>query len=93
MDRNWMSANRLSAKYSEGVDHFLDLCQKNAKNPKLILCPCLKCVNMERMDISRIKEHLFRNGIDPSYKVWVYHGEKNRVSGEVTSKSNNVKGI
>ncbi|KAM6554069.1 hypothetical protein CsatB_014831 [Cannabis sativa] len=93
MDRNWMSANRLSAEYSEGVDHFLDFCQKNAKNTKLVLCPCLKCGNMERVDIASIKEHLFRNGIDKSYKVWVYHGEKNRVPGEGTSKSNKVKGV
>ncbi|KAF4394965.1 hypothetical protein F8388_017693 [Cannabis sativa] len=78
-----MSENRLSAEYSEGVDHFLDFCQKYAKNLKLVLCPCLKCGNIERMDITRIKEHLFRNEM-----------EKNRVPGEQgTSKSNKVKGF
>ncbi|KAF4388830.1 hypothetical protein F8388_019009 [Cannabis sativa] len=87
MDRSLMSANRLSVEYSEGVDHFLDFCQKYAKNPKLVLCPFLKCCNI---DITRINEHIFRNDIDKSYKVWVHHGEKNRVSGEEMSKSNNT---
>ncbi|KAF4392694.1 hypothetical protein G4B88_029433 [Cannabis sativa] len=67
MDRNWMSANRLSVEYSKGVDHFLNFCQKYAKNSKLVLCPCLKCDNI--MDITRINKHLFRNRIDKSYKV------------------------
>ncbi|XP_060972473.1 uncharacterized protein LOC133038366 [Cannabis sativa] len=93
MDRNWMSANRLSAEYKEGVDFFLDFCHKHAKNPKLILCPCLKCGNMERMNTSKIKEHLFRNGIDKSYKVWCYHGENIRFHGEETSKSKKVKNV
>ncbi|KAF4374685.1 hypothetical protein F8388_020206 [Cannabis sativa] len=68
MDRNLMSVNRLSEEYSERVDHFLDFCEKYAKILKLVLCPCLKCGNMERVDINRIKEHLFRNEIDKSYK-------------------------
>ncbi|XP_060963548.1 uncharacterized protein LOC133033034 [Cannabis sativa] len=94
MDRNWMNANRLLAEYKQGVDHFLDFCQKYAKNPKLVLCPCLECGNLDRMNITEIKEHLLRNGIDKSYKVWVYHGEKKiRVPGEGTSKSKKVKGV
>ncbi|KAF4398212.1 hypothetical protein G4B88_009828 [Cannabis sativa] len=77
MDRSLMSANRLSAEYSEGVDHFLDFCQKYAKNPKLVLCPFLKCCNM---DITRIKEHLFRNDIDKSYKK-DFNYEKGLITG------------
>ncbi|KAF4352654.1 hypothetical protein G4B88_012557 [Cannabis sativa] len=68
MDRDWMSANRLTVKYREGVDFFLEFSAKNADNPDLVHCPCLKCGNMERMKIAQIREHLFKNGIDRSYK-------------------------
>ncbi|KAF4350423.1 hypothetical protein G4B88_017064 [Cannabis sativa] len=43
MDRDWMSANRLTVKYREGVDFFLEFSAKNADNPDLVHCPCLKC--------------------------------------------------
>ncbi|KAF4394226.1 hypothetical protein F8388_005860 [Cannabis sativa] len=62
MDRDWMSANRLTVKYREGVDFFLEFSAKNADNPDLVHCPCLKCGNMERMKIAQIREHLFKNG-------------------------------
>ncbi|KAF4388110.1 hypothetical protein F8388_014793 [Cannabis sativa] len=51
MDRDWMSANRLTVRYREGVDFFLEFSAKNADNPDLVHCPCLKCGNMERMKI------------------------------------------
>ncbi|KAF4363165.1 hypothetical protein G4B88_007322 [Cannabis sativa] len=69
MYRDWMSANRLTVKYREGVDFFLDFSAKNADNPDLVHCPCLKCGNMERMEIDQIREHLFKNGINMSYKL------------------------
>ncbi|KAF4370827.1 hypothetical protein F8388_011810 [Cannabis sativa] len=69
MDRDWMSANKLTVKYREGVDFFLEFSAKNADNPDLVHCPCLKCGNMERMKIAQIREHLFKNGIDRSYKM------------------------
>ncbi|KAF4402343.1 hypothetical protein G4B88_003264 [Cannabis sativa] len=61
MDRDWMSANKLTVKYREGVDFFLEFSAKNADNPDLVHCPCLKCGNMERMKIAQIREHLFKN--------------------------------
>ncbi|KAF4358384.1 hypothetical protein G4B88_008544, partial [Cannabis sativa] len=90
MDRDWMSANRLTVKYREGVDFFLEFSAKNADNPDLVHCPCLKCGNMERMKIFQIREHLFKNGIDRSYKVWYHHGKKIRRSGEGTSRKDKI---
>ncbi|KAF4373040.1 hypothetical protein G4B88_008833 [Cannabis sativa] len=40
--------NRLTLKYREGVDFFLEFSAKNADNPDLVHCPCLKCGNMEQ---------------------------------------------
>ncbi|KAF4392234.1 hypothetical protein F8388_012690 [Cannabis sativa] len=62
-----MSADRLSMKYREGVDLFLEFAEKKASNPNFVHCPCMKCGDMERMKIFKIKEHLFRNSIDKSY--------------------------
>ncbi|KAF4348109.1 hypothetical protein G4B88_010776 [Cannabis sativa] len=67
IDRDWMSADRLSMKYREGVDLFLEFAEKKASNPNFVHCPCMKCGDMERMKIFKIKEHLFRNSIDKSY--------------------------
>ncbi|KAM6545767.1 hypothetical protein CsatB_026503 [Cannabis sativa] len=91
MDRDWMSADRLSMKYREGVDLFLEFAEKKASNPNFVHCPCMKCGNMERIKIFKIKEHLFRNGIDKSYKIWYHHGEKIRTSDEGPSKSRKEK--
>ncbi|KAF4391700.1 hypothetical protein G4B88_005586 [Cannabis sativa] len=39
MDRDWMSADRLSIKYREGVDLFLEFAEKKASNPNFVHCP------------------------------------------------------
>ena len=88
LDRNWMSANRLSVEYKDGVDGFLEFCRKNATDPNNICCPCIKCGNVQRIKIVEIKDHLFRYGIDKSYKIWFLHGEKKTLSTE--SKSTNI---
>ncbi|KAF4404462.1 hypothetical protein G4B88_005848 [Cannabis sativa] len=91
MDRDWMSANRLTVKYREGVDFFLEFSAKNADNPDLVHCPCLKCGNMERIKIDQIREHLFKNGIDRSYKVvpfsYLFNYTKLLVDKSYTSSS------
>ncbi|XP_062089101.1 uncharacterized protein LOC133795662 [Humulus lupulus] len=76
MDKKWMSANRLSEEYKNGVDFFLRFCLENGGDPKFTCCPCLKCFNVTKLSFNKIKEHLFFNGIDRSYKIWYSHGEK-----------------
>ena len=74
LDRNWMSANKLSVEYKDGVDGFLEFCRKNTIDPSNICFPCIKCGNVQRIKIVEIKDHLFRYGIDKSYKIWFLHG-------------------
>ncbi|XP_062118464.1 uncharacterized protein LOC133832096 [Humulus lupulus] len=71
-----MSANRLSEEYKNGVDFFLRFCLENGGDPNFTCCPCLKCFNVTKLSFNKIKEHLFFNGIDRSYKIWYSHGEK-----------------
>ena len=83
-----MSADRLSMKYRNGVEFFLEFCARNTQSPNSIPCPCVKCGNVVRMPIFKIKDQLFRNGIDKSYKVWFLHGERMKVTDEGPSKNN-----
>ncbi|XP_062100095.1 uncharacterized protein LOC133805968 [Humulus lupulus] len=76
MDQKWMSANRLSEEYKNGVDFFLRFCLENGGDPNFTCCPCLKCFKVTKLSFNKIKEHLFFNGIDRSYKIWYSHGEK-----------------
>ena len=66
MKKEWISVDRLSAEYRNGVYEFLQFSLDYAKNPNAISCPCLHCENLFKLSISKIKEHLFFNGIDQS---------------------------
>ncbi|CAH1453971.1 unnamed protein product [Lactuca virosa] len=76
MDKSWISSNRLSNAYDEGVNAFLEFAQSN--NPKLdvIPCPCVNCINLCHHSIGNVCYHLFAHGFDENYKIWSFHGEK-----------------
>jgi hypothetical protein len=70
-----MSTNRLSAEYRNGVEFFIRFCMENMVDPNDTFCPCVKCGNVKKLNLSKVKEHLFFNGIDKSYNIWYSHGE------------------
>ncbi|XP_062081224.1 uncharacterized protein LOC133786027 [Humulus lupulus] len=80
MDKEWMSADRMSVEYIKGANEFLKFSLDHAKDPKYICCPCSKCGNMKKMTATIIKEHLYFHGIDKSYKLWYWHGEELHVT-------------
>ncbi|XP_062029071.1 uncharacterized protein LOC133745094 [Rosa rugosa] len=75
MDKSWMHADRRSKKFEVGVAEFLKFAESNANNKNKISCPCLKCSNTEGFSVGVIKDHIFWNGINESYKHWRWHGE------------------
>ncbi|XP_074573987.1 uncharacterized protein LOC141830448 [Curcuma longa] len=76
MDKEWMHLpSRLVPKYEEGVQKFLAQARNYAKTRETILCPCKRCQNKKYMKFDQVYEHLIMKGIDPSYTVWVFHGE------------------
>ncbi|KAL5575707.1 hypothetical protein UlMin_017406 [Ulmus minor] len=75
MDKSWMSAHRLSSKYEEGVESFINFAILNSTKLNLIRCPCIKCGNLKFLDPKTIKDHLFVNGVLKSYTIWFWHGE------------------
>ncbi|KAL5550191.1 hypothetical protein UlMin_000367 [Ulmus minor] len=75
MDKSWMSAHRLSSKYEEGVEYFINFAILNSTKLNLIRYPCIKCGNLKFLDPKTIKDHLFVNGVLESYTTWFWHGE------------------
>ena len=71
-----MSKSRLSKEFELGVDNFIKFGFFNTNNTS-IRCLCLKCGNCQRHKGNDIKDHLYFNGIDESYKIWFWHGEEN----------------
>lgn len=80
MDRSWLVADRRSSEYKFGVEDFLEFALRNARDPKQINCPCMLCGNDDSYSVRVVKDHLFVNGIDPSYVIWSEHGEATLVS-------------
>ncbi|CAL8134518.1 unnamed protein product [Prunus armeniaca] len=75
MDKSWMHADRRSKAYEFGVEGFLNFAVENLGNTTHIRCPCVKCGNIRLFGVGIIKDHLYFNGIDQSYKIWTWHRE------------------
>ena len=80
-NRDWMSKDRRSVEYDEGVENFINFTLTHSTNHTSIKCPCLRCGNLLCQTPQVIREHLFFNGIDLSYRIWYWHGEKGPSGG------------
>jgi hypothetical protein len=79
MSRDWMSASRVSREYADGVENFIRFALDHNGNRQTLFCPCVDCANVEKLRVSEVKDHLFRNGIDVNYTRWIWHGEEDHV--------------
>ncbi|KAI5343870.1 hypothetical protein L3X38_011746 [Prunus dulcis] len=75
MDKSWMHSDRRSMAYEFGVEAFLNFAVENLLTTTHIRCPCVKCVNLKLFGVGIIRDHVYFNGIDQSYKNWTFHGE------------------
>ncbi|KAI5352122.1 hypothetical protein L3X38_005013 [Prunus dulcis] len=75
MDKSWMHSDRRSKAYEFGVEAFLNFAVENLLTTTHIRCPCVKCVNLKVFGVGIIRDHVYFNGIDQSYKNWTFHGE------------------
>ncbi|CAL8994488.1 unnamed protein product, partial [Prunus brigantina] len=75
MDKSWMHSDRRSKAYEFGVEAFLNFAVENLLTTTHIRCPCVKCVNLKLFGVGIIRDHLYFNGVDQSYKNWTFHGE------------------
>ncbi|XP_031741715.1 uncharacterized protein LOC116403911 [Cucumis sativus] len=74
MDKSWMHKSRLSKDYELGVENFIKFGFSNTTS-SYIRYPCLKCGIVKNI-VERVRDHLYVNGIDESYKIWFWHGEE-----------------
>ncbi|KAJ4718934.1 Transposon protein, putative, CACTA, En/Spm sub-class [Melia azedarach] len=77
MNKSWISCDRRSMEYDDGVTKFIEFAVKLSENSALLRCPCSKCRNLSFLSPNDVKYHLFRYGFDKTYKIWIWHGEKN----------------
>ena len=80
MGKEYILVDKLLTKYRNEVNEFLQFSLGHATNRNAFSCPCLHCENLHKLSIGKIKENLFFNGIDRSYKVWFWHSEKFPIS-------------
>ncbi|XP_039120528.1 uncharacterized protein LOC120256938 [Dioscorea cayenensis subsp. rotundata] len=88
MDKSWMYKSRLSQEYEHGVEEFLKFAFDNASQDGMIVCPCIKCVNIHWRTREAVLEHLICDGILQGYTCWFFHGE--RVPSHTTNISTTV---
>ena len=77
MDKSWISWDPNSSQYQKKVKDFIINSKKFARNPDRVICPCLICRNRSQQNDETILFHLTKYGFDPTYKVWVAHGDPN----------------
>ncbi|KAI5343396.1 hypothetical protein L3X38_011272 [Prunus dulcis] len=88
MDKSWMHADRRSKAYEFGVEAFLNFAVENLLTTTHIRCPCVKCVNLKLFGVGIIRDHVYFNVVDQSYKNWTFHGEPREAT---TNASRNVE--
>jgi hypothetical protein len=75
MDKSWITVDRRSTQFSQGVEEFLSFSVRNAVDCNAIRCPCTKCGNMELHSVKTIRGHIYWHGFDTNYHRWIWHGE------------------
>ncbi|XP_074327703.1 uncharacterized protein LOC141665615 [Apium graveolens] len=86
MDRSWLKADRRTKQFKKGVEDLLLCAFENGFSENKICCPCIKCAHSKHWHARKVRDHLFLNGIDQTYKCWIWHGECNTEGGEPTTK-------
>ncbi|KAK7279834.1 hypothetical protein RJT34_24892 [Clitoria ternatea] len=76
MDRSWINARRTSNEYAVGVEAFLEFAKRNVLNNNgRFYCPCVKCLNVKRLSVEEIRDHVICHGFCKNYTTWTWHGE------------------
>ena len=88
MNHSWMSKDRRSKDYEDGVENFISFAIQNSAHQNSIKCPCLQCGNLIFNTPQKIREDLFFYGIDQSYHTWFWHGEAALSSGPQLQRLN-----
>ena len=58
MDRSWMSKDRMSREYEEGVEYFINFALEHCPNQRGIRCPYMRCGNLIHHTPNKIRENI-----------------------------------
>ncbi|XP_078165263.1 uncharacterized protein LOC144559972 [Carex rostrata] len=95
-DRRWMY-NRLNAngkllpEFIKGVKEFVDVVKSDPSvvtlhnGKECILCPCMKCENLNTKELQTVRMHLYQSGFRPGYNIWHAHGEEREETSQHVS--------
>lgn len=70
--------DKRSFEFSEWLANFLNFAIEKENFIEKNRCLYLKCGNKNKLNVNEIQNHVFENGIDKSYKNWIWHGEEIR---------------
>nr|XP_043611316.1 uncharacterized protein LOC122582917 [Erigeron canadensis] len=76
LDKSWTKiTNKFDRRFINGALAFAEMGERYIDSQGNMHCPCKECVNARRHVPSVVATHIIHNGFDPTYDVWLYHGE------------------
>ncbi|KAJ0703729.1 putative Transposase-associated domain-containing protein [Helianthus annuus] len=76
LDKSWTKiTNKVDPKFIRGAIAFAKWAERYADTEGQIHCPCRNCVNARRDVPNVVADHIIQYGFEPTYNVWIYHGE------------------
>nr|XP_043616319.1 uncharacterized protein LOC122588267 [Erigeron canadensis] len=76
LDKSWTKiTNKFDRRFINGAMDFAELGKRYVDSQGNIHCPCKECVNARTHEPSVVATHIIHKGFDPTYDVWLYHGE------------------
>ncbi|KAJ0845268.1 putative Transposase-associated domain-containing protein [Helianthus annuus] len=76
LDKSWTKiTNKVDPKFIRGAIAFAKWAERYADTEGQIHCPCRNCVNARRHVPDVVADHIIQYGFEPTYNVWIYHGE------------------
>uniref|UniRef100_A0A251RXL6 Putative transposase-associated domain-containing protein n=1 Tax=Helianthus annuus TaxID=4232 RepID=A0A251RXL6_HELAN len=76
LDKSWTKiTNKVDPVFINGAIAFAERGKTYVDSEGRIHCPCKKCVNARRHVPTVVADHIIYNGFEPSYNVWIHHGE------------------
>ncbi|KAJ0807466.1 putative Transposase-associated domain-containing protein [Helianthus annuus] len=73
IDNSWIDSPRHSPHYKQGLESFIEMCERVIKNHDEVRCPCTKCKNSGLKTMAEMKYHLRINSFWKEYTKWTYH--------------------
>ncbi|XP_047051629.1 uncharacterized protein LOC124657043 [Lolium rigidum] len=79
-DRSWMytcrqSRTSITPEWADKATEFVERAFRRVPPGRDVPCPCACCRNIRTRSKFDMQIHLGKNGFQPRYTVWVYHGE------------------